>query len=170
MRAVQQAFYFGDRQLAGSFGRIAEIQAVRGEALAGRYDAAGRDDDLILDHGAIEYHGGHADQAAMADTRRVQHGLVAHRDVVADDERQAARLRRRVMHHVQNTAVLNIGTCPDLDPIDIAARHRERPEGGVIAQGDTADDQRTVVDVHPRPQHRTEPPIVAQGHRGFSAW
>src|SRR5205085_11714341 len=68
-----------------------------------------------------------ADERAVADGAAVQHRLMPHGDVVADDQ-GAARIG------VQDGPVLDVGSDADVDRLVIAAQDRAGPYARILAE------------------------------------
>ena len=83
----------------------------------------------------IEHGRSHADQAFVLDPGAVNVGVVADRDVVADDR------HRTLVQRVDDYSVLDVDPVADRDFIDVAAQHGAEPDATVPADRDVADDR-----------------------------
>ena len=86
--------------------------------------------------GVVQQGGAHADQAVVPDDRAVDDGVVAHRNVVADD--RLRRVLRLVVDGVEHYAVLDVRAVADDDPVHIAAQYGVVPDRTVAADGHVA--------------------------------
>lgn len=113
--------------------RAAHVQVAALQALARRHQAAGADDHLVFDDGAIHDGAAHADQDAIAQGAAVQHHLVADGHLVADDQRETVGVERAGVGDVQHAGVLHAGARTDTYAVHVAADHRQRPHRAVLA-------------------------------------
>uniref|UniRef100_A0A1I8AQ18 ABC transporter substrate-binding protein n=1 Tax=Steinernema glaseri TaxID=37863 RepID=A0A1I8AQ18_9BILA len=88
----ERAFLVGQRPCL--LHRAAHVQEAALQRLARRYQAAGTDDHLVLDHRAVHDGAAHADQNAVAQGAAMQHDLVANGHVIADQQRVAVGIER----------------------------------------------------------------------------
>src|SRR5690606_13165794 len=82
----------------------------------------------------------------VVDGAGMQDDLVADGDVVADGGGRSARRVRSVVGRVDHAAVLNAGPGTDANAVDVAADHRRRPDGRILAKNDIANDDGRIVD------------------------
>lgn len=158
----ERALLVGQRP--GLFHRAANIQEAAEQALAGRYQAAGADDHLVLDDGAIHDCAAHADQDAIAQGTAVQHHLVADGHLITDDQREAVGVERAGMGDVQHATVLHAGAGADADAVHIAAYYSQRPDRAVFANLHIAQHHRRAVDEGPWSNFRSVLLEASDGH------
>src|SRR5712692_3489815 len=127
----------GALDLAG----VAYYQAAGGDFGALEEQGAGGHDAAGADFYAVEDDGAHADQASGLDGAAVKGDAVADGDVVAEEQRIF------VAHNVEDAAVLNIGARADANVVHVAADDGARPDAGVGADDDVADDDSGGVNV-----------------------
>ncbi len=118
------------------FGRAAHIEVAALQCFARRYQAAGAQHHVVFNHGAIHHHGTHADENTVADAATVQHGLMAHGDIVADQQWKAVWVEGACVSDMQHRAVLNTAARADADTVHVATYHHQRPDGTVVADID----------------------------------
>ena len=75
----------------------------------------GPDDTVVFDHDSVHQHGTHADQDAIVNGTAMKYDVVTDRDVVTDDQ------GIRVVGHVEQREVLDVGTMADPNIVDVAA-------------------------------------------------
>ncbi len=151
-------------QRPGLFHRAADIQEAALQALAGRYQAAGANDHLVLDDGAIHDGAAHADQDTVAQGTAMQHHFVTDGHVIADDQREAIRVERAGMGDVQDAGVLHAGTCADADAVHVAAYYSQWPDRAVFADLHIAQHHRRAVDEGPWSNFRSVLLEASDGH------
>ena len=74
---------------------------------------------------------------------------MAHGDVVAQGQREAAGVEGGVVGDVQHGVILHTGTGADNDPVHVAAHHGAGPHGAVVAEGHLPDHGGGRVDENP---------------------
>ncbi len=158
----ERAFFVGQRP--GLFYRAAHIQEAALQALAGRYQAAGTDDHLVLDDGAVHDGAAHAHQDPVAQGTAMQHHLVTDGHFIADDQREAIRVERAGMGDVQHAAVLHAGACADADAVHVAAYYSQWPDRAVFANLHVAQHHRRAVDEGPWCNFRSVLLEASNGH------
>ena len=89
--------------------------------------------DLFADDRAVQNHRAHAHQHFVADLAGVDNRAVADGDPVAE---HAGEIVRQMQHGV----VLHVGVVADDDAVDVAAQHRAVPDAGMRAERHVADD------------------------------
>jgi hypothetical protein len=146
------------------FHRAAHVQVAADQALARWHQAAGADDHLVLDDGAVHDGAAHADQDAVAQGAAMQHDLVTDGHFVADHQREAVRVERAGVGDVQHAAVLHAGARADADAVHVAAHHGQWPDRAVFADLDVADHHRRTVDEGPCSHFRRVFLEGAKGH------
>lgn len=153
-------------QQAHLFHRAAHVQVAADQALARRHQAAGADDHLVLDDGAVHDGAAHADQDAVAQGTAMQHDFVTDGHLVADDQRKTVGVERPGVGNVQHAAVLHAGARADADAVHVAAHHGQRPDRAVLADLDVADDHRRAVDEGPCSHFRR---VLLEGPEGHDS-
>src|SRR5690606_28885312 len=144
--------------------RAADIEEAAFQRFARRYQAAGADDDVVLDHHAAHDDRAHAHQDAVAQGAAMQGGLVADGDFVADGRREAVRVERAGVGDVQHPAVLDAAARADADAVHVAADHGEWPDRAVFADLDVADQHGAGVDEYALAELRRVILVGADGH------
>ena len=105
-------------------GRRTDHQAARRDFGVFGDQCPGPDDTVVSDHGSVHQHGTHADQNAIVNGTAVEHDVVTDRDVVTDDQ------GIRVVGHVEQREVLDVGTMADPNIVDVAADDTVEPHAG----------------------------------------
>ena len=121
------AFFLGE--FADDFGGGSEDEGAGRNLGAGRDEGLRADDGLFADNRAIQNDRAHTDEAFIADFAGVDDGAVAHGDPVTKDA-------RKFIGEVQHGVVLHVGVVADDDAVDVAAQHRAVPDAGVGAERD----------------------------------
>ncbi len=147
--AVGEERVFLFAQQSHLFHWAAHVQVPAGQALARGHQAAGTDDHLVLDDGAIHDGAAHAHQDAVAQGTAMQHDFVTDGHLVADDQRETIRVEGPGVGDVQHAAILHAGARADADAVHVAAHHRQWPDRAVVTDLDVADDHRRTVDEGP---------------------
>src|SRR5262249_7906426 len=82
---------------------------------------------------AIQQDCAHADQALMVNCATVQYRGVTNRDIVTNSRRM------RLVHHMNDRAVLHVRSSSDADPMNVSTKHRGHPDPAFLADFDVAD-------------------------------
>ena len=162
----KRPFLVGQRP--GLFHRAAHVQVAAFQALARRHQAAGTDDHLVLDDGAVHDGAAHAHQDAAAQGTAMQHDFVTDGHLVADDQREAVGVERPGMGDVQNAAVLHAGARANADAVHVAADYRQRPHRAVFTDFHIAQHHRRTVDEGPWCNFRSVLLEASDGHDSVS--
>ena len=129
------------REFAAEFGGNAGPESARGNDGVLGDDCAGGDDGTGADAAVVQDAGADADEALVFHDAAVDRGIVADGDPVADDDRVEVTLA------VEDGAVLDVGVGADADGVDVAAEDSIHPHGGLLAQGDVADELGGEIDI-----------------------
>src|SRR5690606_21812309 len=160
--AEEAALLLGQR--AGLLHRAADVEEAAFQRFARRYQAAGADDDVVLDHHAVHDDRAHAYQDAVAQGAAVQGDLVADGDFVADGQREPVRVERAGVGDMKHAAILDAAARADADAVHVAADHRQRPDRAVFADLDVADQHGAGVDEYALAELRRVVLVGADGH------
>ena len=152
------------RQLAHPFRRPAHPQIAAFQFLVLRDQAAGAEEHAAAQHRAVENGGTHADETARFDGAAVDDALMADGDIVADHHGPAAGDAIVFVRAVKDAAVLDVGARADADNVHVTAHRAHRPDGGVRADDDVADDGRGFIDVNPGPDGGQDAFVRSYGH------
>ena len=148
--------------------RAAHVQVTTLQALAGRHQAAGTDDHLILDHRAIHDGAAHANQNPATQGTAMQHDLVTDGHFVTYDQWKAIGVERPGMGDVQHAAILHAGARADADSVHVAADHGQRPHRAVLADFHVAQHHRRTVEKGPWCNFRSVLLEASDGHDSVS--
>jgi hypothetical protein len=98
-----------------------------------RNQRARTDQGFLPDPAAVQKDGAHPDQTIISDAGPMNDRAMSDRDAFPKHHRNLVR-------GMQDTTVLNVTRLPDKNRFDISAENRQRPDGGVLADDDAADD------------------------------
>jgi hypothetical protein len=148
--------------------RAAHVQVTTLQALAGRHQAAGTDDHLVLDHRAIHDGAAHANQNPATQGTAMQHDLVTDGHFVTYDQWKAIGVERPGMGDVQHAAILHAGARANADAVHVAADHRQRPDRAVFTDLHIPQHHRRTVDKSAWSNFRSVLLEVSNGHDSAS--
>ena len=131
----------GVRQQPLHLARAAHHERPRRHVHAFDEQRPGGDDRLRPDVRSVQQDRAHADQALILDGAPVDDRAVPDRHVVAHGRRM------RILHHVDDRAVLHVGAAADANAVHVAADDDRHPHTALFTDFDVADDLRAVVDV-----------------------
>lgn len=148
LRRVVQLLDLLFGKVAHAARRIAQPQFTCANDLARRDHGASANHCVRANVYAIEHGGVHADQARVLDGTGMQDCAMTNRDIGADRQRESTGRVRTIVSDVQYGTILNVRTRADANEIHVAARHRARPQRGVVAKFDIADKNGSRIDVN----------------------
>jgi len=132
--AVIQSLDFGVAQQPHFLGGVAQPKLALADYLTRCDECTSANESVLFHHRTIQHDGTHANQNGIFNRAGVDDGLVADGDIAADPGGKPAALGvRAVVTDVYHRAILDIGAVTNTDEIDIAAHHRERPDGYIVA-------------------------------------
>ena len=107
--------------------------------LSGRNDCTSRQHQPRTQDGPIQHPGTDTDQAMILHLATMQGSLVTNGDSLVDDGWRTTWQKSTVVRHMQDSPVLDVASRTNVDTVNIAAKHRGWPDGGLAPNVDIAD-------------------------------
>ncbi len=124
-------FFFG-RQGTDDAGGTAQREMSGGNPRPRRHEGSRPDQDAFPDHRAAQQNRSHADQRAIAHPARVKNRPMPHGHIFSNH-------RLYPLVGVHDGVVLNVGSVPHHDPLNVAPQHSPRPNGHSRAELNISD-------------------------------